>query len=303
VNLFRGPDFRQIRHYSVFDFNFRGGMTVAVGDVNGDGFAEVLVGTGPGVPGQVLIFDGANGAESPRIMPYGSFVGGVYVAAGDVNGDGFADIITGADAGGGPHVRVFDGRTRAPGVQFYANDPAFRGGVRVAAGDVNGDGRAEIMAAPGPGTLGSVSLYDAATGTGFRRWLLYDSTWSGGVFVATATPQNRMAIEAPVPGTVANSFRISGWAFNENPTGTDIDLIDIWAIGVFGGGPIYLGQAVIGEARPDVASRFGAQYVNSGYHLDVSGLSPALYDITVSGRSATSHTFRLMRVVRVTVNP
>jgi FG-GAP repeat len=61
------------------------------------------------------------------------------VAALDVNGDGRADIITGAGPGGGPHVRIFDGLT---GLQlqantndsFYAYDALFSGGVYVGAG-------------------------------------------------------------------------------------------------------------------------------------------------------------------------
>ena len=37
------------------------------------------------------------------------FRGGVFVSSGDINNDGFDDIVTGADAGGGPHVIAFLG--------------------------------------------------------------------------------------------------------------------------------------------------------------------------------------------------
>ena len=73
------------------------------------------------------------------------------MAAGDVNGDGHADIITGAGAGGGPHVSVFSGTDLSILASFFAYDPAFTGGVTVAAGDVNGDGLADIVTGAGAG--------------------------------------------------------------------------------------------------------------------------------------------------------
>src|SRR5262249_56529796 len=89
-----------------------------------------------------------------------TFRDGVRVAVGRVAGDPTRDqIILGADAGGGPRVRVLNliGATPVPVAtplgDFFAFEPGFRGGVRVAAGDVDGDsshGDALIVAA-GPG--------------------------------------------------------------------------------------------------------------------------------------------------------
>jgi hypothetical protein len=88
------------------------------------------------------------------------FRGGVRVAAGDVNGDGHADIVTGAGSGGGPHVQVFSGTTGQQLVSFMAFASAYTGGVYVTAGDIDGDGKAEL--AVGAGLFGStlVKVYD-----------------------------------------------------------------------------------------------------------------------------------------------
>ena len=51
-----------------------------------------------------------------------------------MNGDGHADIVTGADASGGPHVRVFDGLTLGEIDGFFAYDPLFADGVFVGSG-------------------------------------------------------------------------------------------------------------------------------------------------------------------------
>ena len=64
-----------------------------------------------------------------------AFAGGVRRGGGGLTGDGVAEIITGAGPGGGPHVRAFSlaGGGVTEVASFYAYDPAFTGGVYVAA--------------------------------------------------------------------------------------------------------------------------------------------------------------------------
>jgi hypothetical protein len=76
---------------------------------------------------------GANPAITLRdFFAYAStFTGGVRVAAADVDGDGFADIITAPGATGAPDMRVFDRGTTLLLDEFMAYDPSFLGGVFV----------------------------------------------------------------------------------------------------------------------------------------------------------------------------
>ena len=77
------------------------------------------------------VFSGADLRELASFYAYDAdFGGGVSVAAGDFDGDGLSDIVTGAGPGGGPHVRVFSGLDLGELVGFYGFDPAFGGGVK-----------------------------------------------------------------------------------------------------------------------------------------------------------------------------
>jgi hypothetical protein len=113
-----------------------------------------------------------------------SFRGGVNVAAGDVTGDGVPDLIAGAGVGGSPHVAVFDGATGRLVRSFFAFDDSFRDGVNVAAGDTDGDGRAEVIAGAGVGGAPQVGVFDGLTGAVRFVFDAFDPTSRGGVTVA-----------------------------------------------------------------------------------------------------------------------
>jgi uncharacterized protein GlcG (DUF336 family) len=145
--------------FLAFDAGFIGGVSVAVGDITGDGRGDVITGAGAGGGPHVRVFDAVTGAQLPgsigSFFAYGpGFSGGVFVAAGDANADSQVDLITGAGAGGGPHVRIFHGATAGELFSSFVFSSAYTGGVRPAAADFNGDGRTELVAAPGDGGRG-----------------------------------------------------------------------------------------------------------------------------------------------------
>ena len=82
------------------------------------------------------------------LTPFPGFLGDVTVALADLTGDGTPDVVAGAGQGGGPHVKVFDGRTLGELASFFAYAPGFTGGVFVAA---TPDGRIVTGAGAGGG--------------------------------------------------------------------------------------------------------------------------------------------------------
>jgi hypothetical protein len=130
-----------------FDPSFRGGMTVAVGDVTGDGKNDIVAGAGDTGGPMVVVFNLAGLRESAFFAYESSFRGGVNVAVGDVNGDGRADIVTGVGNSGGPLVKVFTSGGQIEEA-FYAFDPNLRGGVTIAVGNTDARVGENIFATP-----------------------------------------------------------------------------------------------------------------------------------------------------------
>ncbi len=189
-----------VRSFNAYDPAFTGGVRVATGDVTGDGVADVITAPGPGGGPDVRVFDGATGALVREWLAYDpAFRGGVNVAAAQIDtADKLADVITGAGAGGGPHVRVFSGKDGSVLAEWLAYDPAFRGGVSVAGFDVSlVQENAQDVPLPGSVVTGAgpgggphvrefsfpLDIHHVSASADF---LAYDPAFRGGVNVATA---------------------------------------------------------------------------------------------------------------------
>jgi hypothetical protein len=282
-----------------------GGVRVAAGDIDGDGYAEIITGQEAGGTPEVRVFYG-DGTLRNAFMAYDPrFPGGVFVAAGDIDGDGFADIVTGADAGGGPHVKAFSGADLHELRSFFAYAPLFLGGVRVAVGDVDQDGRADIITAAGPGGGPHVRVWSGESGAEITGLFAYEAMFAGGVYVAAPPAQTRMAVNPPAAdGVVPPTFAIGGWVALGGAIATNgVDAIHAWAVPVSGGSPIFVGATTTGVPRPDVAAIFGGTFALSGFNLAAGPLPAGQYYLVVSAHSAISGTWAARRVVRITVTP
>jgi hypothetical protein len=176
VKVFKGFDFQNnlfnpnnldpsvLVSFFPYAVSFNVGANVAVGDIENDGYADIVTGATAGNP-DVRVYsskDIAQGTFDPnghslraQWFPYAlQFNVGANVAAGDIEHDGFADVVTGATAGN-PDVRVYSGKDIAQGTfepngaslraQFFPFALQFNVGAFVAVGDVNTDGYADVI--------------------------------------------------------------------------------------------------------------------------------------------------------------
>jgi len=172
------------RDYQAFDPAFRGGVRSALLDFNKDGVADILAVPGPGGGPVLRLINGANGAVVQSIMAFSSgYTGGLFVAAGDVNGDGFEDAIVSTGGRGLGQVKVFSGKDFRTVLSNFVPYAGFAGAITVASGDTNGDNTFEIITGTGAGVRADVRVY-SGTGTFVRSVQAPAGAGTAGVFVA-----------------------------------------------------------------------------------------------------------------------
>jgi uncharacterized delta-60 repeat protein len=122
----------------------------------------------------------------------------------------------------------------------------------------------------------------------------------------------QVLIDAPAvtgaagPVVVGRAFLLAGWAADLDSTWHNgVDAVHVWAYPVNDAGrwnaPIFLGPALVGKARADVAAVYGERFKESGYEMIVQTLPPGTYDLAVFAYSTVQNGFVRAKVVRVVV--
>lgn len=210
IFTFAGGAFTQLADFfGIDDINFRGGARAAVGDIDGDGINDLLIVAGFGGGPRIAGFRGATvlnpvgpGQLPPKLFP-DFFVfeqtlrNGVFIASGDLNGDGAAEVIAGGGPGGGPRVFALSGRELAlsngsnqvQAANFFAGDPNNRGGVRLVVKNLDGDGFGDLVTGSGTNASPRVAAYAGkdipinGTPPTVLDFLAFDAGFQGGIFV------------------------------------------------------------------------------------------------------------------------
>ncbi len=324
VQVHRVSDGSLVADFAPYGPDYTGGVSVAVGDVDGDGFPDLITGAARDNPhvevfsGQALLnnFNPANpgAALLASFFAYGlNFDVGVNVAVGDVFANGFADIVTAATIGN-PHIKVFDSRAIANhsfngtnpdaslAASFFAYGLQFNVGANVAVGDVNHDGFADVITAPPAGNP-QVKVYDgqAIANHAFRG------------------PHDNLAFDTSNPDAhLLTSFFAFGLNFN---IGAFVSVADVTGngfgdviVGASAGNPqvkVYDGQAIANHTfnggNPDASllTMFFAYGLNQNIGASVSAAAfdvggPA--DILTGAAQGSAH-YRLVRGLASGIQP
>lgn len=159
VALFDGRTRGLLVAFTPFETTFLGGVTVALGDLTGDGRADLVVTPDEGGGPRVRAFDGFSFAPFADFFGIDdpAFRGGARTAIGDLNNDGVGDLVVAAGFAGGPRVAGFSGPALLAGRferlfgDFFVFEESVRNGVFLAVADLDGDGFADLVAGGGPG--------------------------------------------------------------------------------------------------------------------------------------------------------
>lgn len=141
--------------------------------------SQLVVATQAAGKGSVKVFDTLHQQIKEVEIFSGESFHGLNINLTDVNLDGVKDVVAGGVKGDEPFVRVV-GLDNKMISSFLAYPASFRGGVEVAAGDVDQDGVVDIVTAPQSGLAPVVKIF-SQNGQFKKQFTVFNDTYRGGV--------------------------------------------------------------------------------------------------------------------------
>lgn len=109
INILKlsGSSFKNVSHFRPYPLTFKSGITVAIGDTDGNGREEVITTPGPGYYSNIRVFDQKGKAQASFLPTTKSYLGGLTISVLDVNSDGREELLTGTYQNGDPGLRIY----------------------------------------------------------------------------------------------------------------------------------------------------------------------------------------------------
>lgn len=184
-------DGRLVSSFLAYGSSFLGGVSLALGDLDGDGRQEIITGAGAGGGPQVRVFNIDGRPLKQFFAEHESFRGGISVGAGDIDGKGNDEIVVGLGKGIVPEIKIYSSSLRLIG-RFFAYEKDFRGGVNVTVANIDGRaerGRHEIIASPMGGRDPELKIFDDH-GRLKRSFYAFANSWQNGFSTAAGDVDN-----------------------------------------------------------------------------------------------------------------
>ncbi|AGA31201.1 FG-GAP repeat domain-containing protein [Singulisphaera acidiphila] len=222
IKVFRASDGTQIGQFAAPRTWSRGGTWVASGDVNGDGQSEIIVAPGLGAPmvrvyqgldGQLLDVFRANAGGTRR-----SWGQGAKVAVGDLDQDGYADIVA-LSAFGPSKVHVLDGQSGSLLADYTAFAGPSRGKTSVAVGKIGSDRHPDLIVASAPprSTQTRVKVYQGIADANPAEFVVPNSSNGGGVEIAAVNLGGRGRDELALAPTRGGGLGLGATILSRTP--------------------------------------------------------------------------------------